>query len=153
MALPKQLRFLLSLSIFQRIALSFSCILLLMVLLATGAELGLSQLVAKLAASQAISGDVRQVSAIDGQMASLQREVREFIDTGRPALLTEIDTANEAVKKNIGLASAAAAGSPRGAAFEDMAKAVDSYHDGFTKIVDVMKKRSDLVTAAHRARR
>ncbi len=146
MALPKQLRFLLSLSIFQRIALSFGCILLLMVLLATGAEVGLNRLVSKLAASQAISADVRLVSAIDSQMATLQRQVREFIDTSRPELLTEIEASNEAVKKNIGLARAAAAGSQRAAAFEEMAKAADSYHDGFTKIVDVMHKRSDLVT-------
>src|ERR1700722_5991387 len=99
MTMPKQRRFLLALSIFQRIALSFGCILLLMVLLAGGEGVGLNRLVAKLAASQAISGDVRLVSEIDGQMAALQRQVREFLDTGRPELLAEIDASHQAVKK------------------------------------------------------
>jgi methyl-accepting chemotaxis protein len=146
MALPRQLRFLLALSIFQRIALSFGCILLLMVLLAGGGAVGLDRLVDKLAASQAISADVRLVGQIDGEMAALQRKVREFLDSGRPELLGEIETAHQAVKKNITLARTAAAGSQRGATFEEMEKAADSYHDGFVKIVDVMHKRSDLVT-------
>jgi methyl-accepting chemotaxis protein/CHASE3 domain sensor protein len=134
-----------SLSILQRIALAFGCILLLMLLLAGGGAVGFSQLIEKLTASQAISADVRVVSEIDSEMAAMQRKVREYLGTGRPELLAEIEAAHQAVKRDIGLARAQASG--RGtAAFEDMEKAADAYRSGFANIVELMRKRNELVT-------
>jgi methyl-accepting chemotaxis protein len=146
MRIPARFRAMLALSIFQRIALAFGCILLLLVLLAGGAAIGLDRFVAKLAASQAISADLRVASMIDEEMAGLQRRVREYLDTGRQESLAEIETSYQAVTHDIGLARSAAAGSERGARFAEMEKAADAYHSGFAKIVDGMRKRSDLVS-------
>ncbi len=133
-----------SLSIFQRVALGFGCVLLLLLLLAGGGAVGFASLVDKLSASQAISGDVRLVGDIGEQMAGLQRKVREYLDSGRPELLGEIEAAHGAVKKNVALAKDAAAGTERGATFAAMEKAADDYSSGFGKIVELMKKRADV---------
>src|SRR4051794_36571362 len=88
MKLPRLLFF--TPGIFQKIALAFGCILMILVLLATGAALGLDRFVAKLAASQSISADVRLVGMIDRQMAVLQRQVREYIASGRTEELSVV---------------------------------------------------------------
>src|SRR5882724_4067692 len=126
MTMPR-FRFSLTLSVFQRIALAFGCILSLLVLLAGGAALGLDRFVAKLAASQAISADVRLVNKIDQEMAALQRRVREYLASGRAEELSQIETAYQTVKQNIEGAKAMATGARR-AAFDDMEKAADAYH-------------------------
>ncbi|HZS83441.1 MAG TPA: HAMP domain-containing methyl-accepting chemotaxis protein [Stellaceae bacterium] len=133
-----------SLSIFQRVALGFGCVLLLLLLLAGGGAIGFGSLVAKLTASQAISADVRLVGDIGEEMAGLQRKVREYLDSGRPELLAQIAKAHDAVKKDVGAAKAAAAGTERGATFEAMEKATDAYRAGFVKIVELMKKRAEV---------
>src|SRR5579872_3430595 len=99
MTMPR-FRLALRLSVFQRIALAFVCILSLLVLLAGGAALGLGRFVEKLSTSQAISGDVRVVNRIDQEMAALQRRVREYLASGKPEALTEIETAYQGVKQN-----------------------------------------------------
>jgi methyl-accepting chemotaxis protein len=133
-------------SIFQKIALAFGSILMIMLLLAGGAALGLDRFVAKLTASQSISADVRLVSMIDRQMAVLQRQVREYIASGRAEELTLAENSYQAVRRNIGSAKAAATTDARRATFDVMDKAADSYHSGVAKIAEVMRKRDDLVS-------
>jgi methyl-accepting chemotaxis protein len=133
-------------SIFQRIALAFGSILIILILLAGGAALGLDRFVVKLATSQSISDDVRLVGIIDRQMAVLQRQVREYIASGRAEELSQVENSYLAVKRNIAAAKAVAAANGRRATFEVMEKAADSYHSGFARIVEVMRKRNDLVS-------
>jgi hypothetical protein len=132
--------------ILQRIAFAFASILMILVLLAGGAALGLDRFVAKLTASQSNSADVRLVSMIDHQMAVLQRQVREYIASGSAEELSQAEDSYQAVKRNIGAAKAAAATIVRQATFEVMEKAADSYHSGFARIVEAMHKRNDLVS-------
>jgi methyl-accepting chemotaxis protein len=133
-----------SLGIFHRIALGFGCVLLLMMLLAVGAAVGFDTLVSRLSSSQAISADVRLVGEIGEQMAGLQRKVREYLDSGRVELLTEVDASHSDVNKNIARAKAAAGDGSSRSAFDAMEKAANDYNVGFGRIVELMKKRADL---------
>jgi methyl-accepting chemotaxis protein len=131
-----------SLSIAQRIALGFGCMLLLLGVLAGGASLGLRDLAGRIGSFEAMAGDVELVSRIDGQMAALQRKVREFLATARPELLGEIDSLHAAIQQETG---AVAASADRAAAFKRITVAVEAYHQGFGKIVALTKARDDVV--------
>jgi methyl-accepting chemotaxis protein len=139
-------RFLLSPGIGLRIAFGFGVMLVLLCLLAAGAWYALSDLGARMTAFRATAEDVERVSAIDSDMAAMQRRVREYLGSGDPQAKDKIDTAYRTLKDEINAAAARGGGAAESAeAFRRIDAAADRYHQGFNRIVELMRLRDVIV--------
>jgi methyl-accepting chemotaxis protein len=133
-----------SLSVAQRIALGFGCMLLLLGLVAAGAGVAFGDLGRHVTAFEATTGDVELAGRIDAEMAALQRKVREFMSTGRQGLRDDIDKLYGTIKQDIGAAGRAAGSADSAAAFGRIDGLVNDYHKGFDEIVDLTKTRDTI---------
>ena len=133
-----------SLSIAQRIALGFGCMLLLLGLVATGAGIAFGDLGRHVKAFEATTGDVELAGRIDTEMAALQRKVREFMSTGRQGLGDDIDKLYATIKQDIGAAGRGAGSADSAAAFARIDGLVNDYHKGFDEIVDLTRTRDTI---------
>jgi len=137
--------FFLSPSIRQRIGLGFAGMLLLLVVLAGGAMYVLRDLGQRMTAFQSTANDAALVSSIDRDMATLQRQVREFLSTGRQEMPPRIEALYQSIKAEIAVAGNATASAESADAFRKIAVAADSYQSGFARIVELMLRRDDIV--------
>jgi methyl-accepting chemotaxis protein len=135
-----------SLSVFQRIALGFSSMLLLMIVIGASGAIGFSELTARLAGSQALSVDLQHVSRIDSAMAALQLQVREYVGTGRAELLPAIEKSTGSITADIVADIADSKSAARQAGFKQIEDQADAYHQGFRKLAELMEQRNTLAT-------
>ncbi len=94
-------------------------------------------------AFQVTAGDVQRASRIDSDMASMQRQVSEYLGSGDPAARKKIDDDDQAIKDRIKRAATSTGSLDGVEAFKSIDAAADDYHRGFDRIVELMRARPD----------
>ncbi len=134
-----------NLKVGTRIFAGFGTVLALLLAVGLGAIFSLTDATSAFDTEDALASNAVRVAQIDREIVGLRRNVYIYVDAGRESELTRINELRKSIPPMIAEAINEMKSPERRQALEQVARLLAEYDDGIKKVVDLRRKREDLV--------